>query len=582
MKYLGVKLDLTTPVLKDDDIVFPAENWFFYWKTSSALWKSKLSSFHWSHRIVVPLYWAYHTDSGDNIDFGSLRQETNLLKLCQVAEEVEKELILAVMIGPAPFLPNGGVPSFLAKDYSKNEMDFMQCFFDSSYQLNKMYSFFSPPVFRAFTNFVLKLGEYLKKERINVDVWGIESGFFEDGLFKSTFFDNSRVFEESFSRFVRAKTSQERSKIHSPEEEDAFRNEFREEIRGLYLKAAEDALSSHWEGLFRYNLLGADSRQFFGRIYQNEDPLAYTKSIFSAFQQNILSSSVLLSSTVKEGPFKIILDKLVQGIHLENYLKEDSYDDSLPSFVFQRFIDFIHFKTPGKEFFFHQNLYELGILPFFYTYYQGSLLFSEFTLEREEEEYDKRIHFISGQNLNDSFFSFMLKIFLNGGRVLLDKTGLDRKFQKKLQVFFLENELDIEQISFQTSLLNAQLGEGRLLIFDGSEVVRFSDQQKHAFWQRLIETFDFLHPKIIGGDDLNIIWLKRFPRSNELQYEEIRRVFICNQTSYKKKCSLKFSKNFVALKVLDEIHSTVQVAQGELSVELMPSGSLFIDFGVFS
>ncbi len=37
---------LTTPEFKDADGIFPGEQWFFYWKTTPALWKSNLEETH--------------------------------------------------------------------------------------------------------------------------------------------------------------------------------------------------------------------------------------------------------------------------------------------------------------------------------------------------------------------------------------------------------------------------------------------------------------------------------------------------------------------------------------------------------
>ena len=86
-------MSLTTPVLNDYDSVFPGENWFFYWKTSASLWKTKLASIQGTGQVFVPMNWAFHSESGESFDFADQKPETDLVKLCNEAKEVGKEVV---------------------------------------------------------------------------------------------------------------------------------------------------------------------------------------------------------------------------------------------------------------------------------------------------------------------------------------------------------------------------------------------------------------------------------------------------------------------------------------------------------
>ena len=199
-------MSLTTPVPRDQDSVFPGENWFFYWKTSASLWKSKLQEFPGT-KIIIPLNWSFHTETGDQFDFDDHRPETNLKKLVEIASEVGKSVIFFLPVGPAPFLSNGGLPHFLARSLSLNSEEMAYGVIDAEGHLVKIYSFFDPRVFEAFDKFVKKLGQYFLVNKISSDIWGIRSGYFKEGQFQS-FFENLKIcflFLLKYYRYLQAR-----------------------------------------------------------------------------------------------------------------------------------------------------------------------------------------------------------------------------------------------------------------------------------------------------------------------------------------------------------------------------------------
>ena len=88
----------------------------------------------------------------------------------------------------------------------------------------------------------------------------------------------------------------------------------------------------------------------------------------------------------------------------------------------------------------------------------------------------------------------------------------------------------------------------------------------------------------VGGDveGLDFYWRTRPSSTNELKFEEVRRLSLYNPTSYRKKIKMNLTKNFVVYKVLDEINVIVQTYPNEIEIELSPEGSVIVDFGVFS
>ncbi len=197
-------MTLTTPVPREFDSAFPGENWFFYWKTSASLWKTKLQDFPGS-RIIIPINWSFHSETGDTFDFGENRPETDLNKLLQIAREVNKKVVIFLPITPAPYLANGGLPHLLARSLALNSESMAYGIIDTDDNLIKLYSFFDPRVFEAFDRFVKRLGQYFAEHRISEDMWGVRAGYFHQGQFRSFLEDSSKAFDTAYVRFLQDK-----------------------------------------------------------------------------------------------------------------------------------------------------------------------------------------------------------------------------------------------------------------------------------------------------------------------------------------------------------------------------------------
>jgi hypothetical protein len=264
---------LTTPVPRDLDTVFPGENWFFYWKTSASLWRTKLQEFPGT-RIIIPINWSFHSETGDQFDFDEHRPETNLKKLVEIAREVGKQVVFFLPITPAPFLPNGGLPHLLARGLALNNEQMAYGVIDADDNLIKLYSFFDPRVFEAFDRFVKKLGQYFHTNKITEDVWGIRSGFFQDGQYRSFLEDTSKTFELAFTRFLQGKSSV--SDTLSPLEEKQYAFEFIKTLQDLYTTNARESIGANFEGTLDVAFLGASTGKFLKRLSGTISTVDYT------------------------------------------------------------------------------------------------------------------------------------------------------------------------------------------------------------------------------------------------------------------------------------------------------------------
>ncbi len=573
-------MSLTTPVPRDQDSVFPGENWFFYWKTSASLWKSKLQEFPGT-KIIIPLNWSFHTETGDQFDFDDHRPETNLKKLVEIASEVGKSVIFFLPVGPAPFLSNGGLPHFLARALALNAEEMAYGVIDADGHLVKIYSFFDPRVFEAFDKFVKKLGQYFLSNKISSDIWGIRSGYFKEGQYQSFFEDHSKTFEQAFVRFLQTKKKDEDRLTHI--EEKQFEFEFIKTIQALYESHARDSLKDNFEGVLDVAFLGGGTENFLKRLSESILTSDFSYELYVSLAKDIIPSSVLLSHRLKKGVLSRELNDLVANSYLPARLATSAYEhEDISTFLPLSFFK-VYEKVDGLSSMF-QSWVDLGLWNFLNTSFGWSYkIISNDTLKMHDTKtpYQEHIHLFHGHDIDRVIFNFILKTFMNGGRIVINRSGLSEEFDKRFETFFLENNLPVEKVTFQTKVQNVSLGEGRLVLFDGEG---FSEESAEYFnfWKALVDTFTIVHVPINNADGIDYYWRTRPSSTNELRFEEVRRLSVYNPTSYRKKIRMSLSKNFVVYKVLDEINVIVQTYPNEIEIELSPDGSVIVDFGVFS
>lgn len=572
-------MSLTTPVLPQDfDAVCPGEQWFFYWRTSASLWKSKLEAMS-GQQVIVPLNWAFHSDTGEFYDFAKEKPETNLKKLVEVARELGKQVSFLMPLAPFPFLPNGGLPHILARTLCLNEYGEARAFVDSEGALNKIYSYFDPRVFQAFTRFCRKTAEYFSQNGIACDVYGAQGRYFEHGVVKRMLLDRSSAFEQGFQRFL-ANKKQEQSNldVSSPEQEKKLIFEFEQSVEGLYSGIASEEISSNWSGTIEVGYMGGSPDLLMERIYQSESPAFYSRELFGWLCRDILPSSVLLPVRVKKGNLSRQLDSLVSQTLLPRKMMGNVYEDewSAP----WKPLAFFEVYKENEDDILWERLGLWGALDAQLRWCYRVRPANEFTFNEETDF--SRILFLSGKDLNDRAFGDLLKVFMSGGKIVLNRSGIDILFLRRFETFFLENALKVEKINFHTMLHNVTLGEGRLLIFQGDKLFEQKDTELAKFWDKILETYDLIHVNMEAEEGVDHFWRVRAATPSELSYEEIRRLNLYNSTSYKRKVEIKYPKTFALLKLIDEINVRVESLPGVLRVELMPGGTLTVDFGVYS
>lgn len=575
-------MSLTTPVPRDEDVTFPGEGWFYYWKTSASLWRSKLETHLSGPLVIVPLNWSFHSETGDTYDFAQHRPETDLQKLCLIAEELHKKVVFLLPLSPAPFLPNGGLPHFLARTMALNEEGLAQMAVDADGSFNKLYSFFDSRVYQAFTRFTHELSQYFSRSGINADVIGMRSFSYCPYLgLRSLMTDRSIVFEQSFARYLKARTEEEGLELTNGEQEADLKLDYTVTIERLYEENAKRAFHAHWEGTLNYAFLGTSGEDQFGRLAHRHRDTRYAVDLLECLALDHVPSSALLPSRAKRS----VLKRQSQDLVLNSFLlsKLERYEDEESSL----FKPLIHFelaeldpKSKPRDHHWTSN----GLLPYLRATYPFSYLIHRLdqrSLE-EEEGFQERVLFYLGHGLNQGSFHRMLTRFMSGGRLIVDTSYMPEEFSKRLEVFMIENSLQSEKVNFHTSIQNIVLGEGRMVLIDGQKLNQLEESKLLAFWQRLLETFGLKILSLEGPEGVLHYWRTRAAHGGELNFEEVRRLSLYNPSSYKRKLTIQLPKTMALMKVIDSFHVEVQPRPSHIEVQMLPEGSVSLDFGLFS
>lgn len=584
MDYGGSLEKLTTPEVKEFDSVFPGENWFFYWKTSPSLWEVKLRTYQGPSPIYVPIYWALHSEYMNQYDFGQIKPETDLRLLLEIGQNLGLQLVFLLPLGPAPFLTNGGVPSYLSRTVALGKNGMALGVWSNQSQLNKMYSYFDPQVFQSFRKFCWHFGQYLSQTGMSVEVFGLNSKKIENHQSENFFSDRSSVFDKGFNRYVKQLQDTDPVKvdllISDPTFEESLKLEYENIVFNLYKTSCEELLSGHWEGLISTVFIAASQEDLLKRSNYNwESESFYFEQLFDAYSFQEVPSSILISPEMKKGSLKHAFGLMVTTGHLQEQIGEDYYaEDASLSFK-----PLYHFHLMSNL-----NTSELGdslqvsglkqylddIFPWQYNYQTYDKL--------NFEEFDENsTYFFFGKEMSEENFSLLIKLFLNGQKIFLDKSQMSEKLSLKLDDFFVENKIQVEAINYLCPIQKASIGDGLLITFVGSKLAEQALNKRLNFWEKMISFLEISSLKVQSESDIYYFWSARASNAYELNYEQIRRISFYNPTSYKRKVHISSSGNFAFIKTLDTSRSNVRSTQQGIDIEMLPGACTVLDFGYF-
>lgn len=554
-----------------NDPVRPGEQWFCYWKTSAALWESRILQSPSHEVIFLPLYWGFHAEGPSQWDFGKLHPERDLLRLTQLLTQHGRKFCWLLPITPAPFLPNGGVPVVAARTLSVSHDGVHFAALDQEDKLHKIYSFFEPKVFSAFTEFLNAFGVFLTENKIKAPLWGASFQFMEKDITTSYLDDSSLAFEQGFSRFLK-QCFKEGVELREPSEEERLKRSFTEDVAALFKSSAESALSPFWMGVQSLTMLGGSPRETIERsLPSGRSPLLFIRDLFVHYSTNQWVSTALLKSEDKGEIFPRIISEHFSHQEIE---RRFGYQKDRGELTGEwRPFNLLNIFENGKPHFRNSGLLRYLDENYRWMYSINNELC--FTTEWIEEHH-QRIKFFHAEKMDRTRFSQMLKLFMMGQRVVFDRSALHPDLDKRLQIFYLENNLKLQTVNYITTTSICELGEGRLIVYEGD---RLKGENAQEFWSHLFKFFNLNHPEVKADPDVYSLWRIRGTTGQDLNYLDVRRVNFYNPTSYKRNVVIHTKNSFAFMKMIDPSRAkAISVSQG-VEVELLPNGFIALDFG---
>lgn len=572
---------METQAVKENSKVFAGENWFFYWKTSASLWSQLFEQAGAPRRFLIPINWSFHMSRGGRVDFGSHRPETDLVRLHEMAQKFGHKLAFLFPLGPMPFLPNGGVPSDLVDAPLIDERGLKFISVNNEGQVYQMYSFFASSVAEGLSFFAKECQNYFTRSKLGVDIWGIEGHWVQKlGGPQHLFNDHSESFDKAFQIYLK-NNQKDLQTLKQQNEALSFRVKFIEDTRSFYEEMAKGQFENNWEGKVDVSFLGLSQDFVANRLTATERTSDVCHELFESMGLSTLPSSLLIPNVVKNQVLDFALDRHVtQGLSLKKF-HADLTEEGGPLFSplsFFKVYDHPADAPADSLTWADYGLWDVIQEDYGWCYQDKSQ--APFN-ENEEELEEGPIVFVHGMKMEVPLFLKVLKAFMSGGKIIIDRSFMSREIQKKFEGFLLENNLQVEKIQYKTLIHHITLGSGRLVLMEGEKLFDLELSEAHQFWKKILSTFEVNHLKTPFDEGPECFWSKREVSNQEVAFEEVRRMSFYNPTSYKKKWSLSLPKTYKLLKIVDAQGVEVQTSPSQLHLEALPQSSVALDFGVF-
>jgi len=555
---------------------FLEDRWFFYWQMSPALWRDRLVELGQGKTLLLPLNWSLHLDPNRKVDFGQYRPETALAKLIMIAQEVGHRPVILLPMAPLPFLPNGGVPAHLAKYPLVDESGMRVAVNNPQGGIHKLYSYYQDSLGEGFKKLVFALSAHLKDNDLATPIVGLNPGHLtQGGHWEPYFKDCGEGFTLSLNRYC-----EQQKKSGEFESEAQSTDELRILMESLYHQIAEDYLKGMWRGTVRVTYLGGDTLDLFPRSSEYWEEFQVTiDHVMESYTRGALPTTVLLPDGKDRDLLVGALSDFQAQSDLEQMLGLDYYGDENP----YHYGPLSFFKVVEKEDTVDGQLTQLGFFDYIARHFRwGYELVNEVDLRAVEDEASKIYFFNARKNLEEEYLSLALKLFMNHQTVLLDESLLNRELKQRLNLFFSENALEIEEITLMTKTLCTRLGEARLIVYDGEGLAQKSKKDCALFWEKILNFLNLKQVQVKCPAEVGYFWKTRAPKATELKYHEVRRGHFYNQSSYKMRVECDWGDFSSFLGMSDPKKKPHSSSSKKLSFELLPGERTCLTFGIYN
>ena len=159
--------------------------------------------------------------------------------------------------------------------------------------------------------------------------------------------------------------------------------------------------------------------------------------------------------------------------------------------------------------------------------------------------------------------------FHQGEKLLLDTFQAPPEILSEIDTLSLNPEVKKQKISLDVDLTIYQKNNGVLLLWSSDEVRQKSEVLREDIWQSIFEALN-LKNMSIQDEDVISFWRSRYPRSGELEYDEIRRVHFYNPTGMEKEIVAIVPQDFYLIKTLDCVKGSLEKLASKLIIKIRP------------
>lgn len=561
-------LSLRTPETnQSNNFNYLSEGLFLYWKSPRQNWDKIISESASKKYLIIPINWAIHFVNG-KIHFGDGSDDLSLESLIRLGVDHGKKVVLSIAITPNPLVSNGGVPSQINGDSSFTDFDIPRFFCDGKGSFSRAKSFYSPEVFTEFSRFTKALGKFLSYIDLPYDVAATEYVFFsEDGICKSMIQDFGPAQRESLEKF----------KQHAGE--GANPGFLETMILDLYEESVRESCSEDYVGRLKVSVLGTRPEDSINAVFGSKDSPSYNKSLINCFKNSVYPVSL---SDIREDNELLSrqFNSLMNSSYLEDCLKTSSLTNDRPSLSMVSHLKFFHGRTLDQ---FEANKLISRTLKTIDKRlgFSSSSKLHELTKIEVDEGLDTELIFLIGKSFRSSEIGVIKKLFFSGKKIIFDTSSIDESFMAEFNIHFSSREIKKSKLTLETDLQIFEMGSSVMILLDSDELFSNSEELCEEFWSKVIYAAEIDFLKMSGADDVDYIWRKRPIKSNELNFEEIRRLNIYNPHNVERVITLEPSDRFFLLKKIDDHNATInRKTSRELVIDLAPKGSVGVEFGV--
>lgn len=590
-------------------------HWFYYWKTAASLWDAKLAQFSKDAPVLIPVYWAHHVhrlelssaeraqyvQQGEEAplyrsvyDFGEKRQDTNLLELEKIAQKYQLELIFLLPLGPFPFLPAGGMPSWSAKNFAYDQNGSLKIAVDQEGRIHKMYSFYDAHVFHDYRKFMSQLGHHLKGHGAMMRIYATQAWFQvldSKSEFKNTFKEVS--FFEDYSPV--AKKGFQRFKDKNPVGFESSWHDFHQQMLSLYRQVIQECFSGHYRGEVSFVYIGAHPWRPLECIQNHPHQNALlVDQMKVALQKHYYPSLALIENQAQGKELHRFYDAVFCKQWHASFFTDSLYSGELNGMMPLELVSIYYPKEFNQAYNSQSALINSGLAPSLEKDLNNLWAFAAKSLDKnilslDPEDIDPNkiliiLELIQVQQSAvkaESSLKNILKLFLAGQRIVLNISGLSSEQLSQLQSFIYENQLVRSESHVLAPLSYIHLGEGGgLYLVELDAMKSLTAEQKLSFWSNLWSVLKLPIYAFKLPPGLKFFAHKRLSATMEFQYQEVRRFMFYNTRSEPMVFSIPRQFDHVFMKIFQS--HDVEFKSNSQSFDLIfaPQGMIALDFGL--